>query len=277
MAEEKNQMDEYRQANRSLWNEWARLHAGSEFYDVESFKAGRSTLNSFELDELSDVTGKSLLHLQCHFGMDTLSWARRGARVTGVDFSDEAIGLAEALNDELGLDGQFVCADIYDLPEVLHGEFDIVYTSQGVLPWLPDLKRWAEVVAKFLKPGGVFYIAEYHPFAQIFDDENASELKVRYPYFPTPEPLAFQVHGSYADPQAEVNQELEYEWVHSMGEVLTSLIQSGLRIDYLHEFPFSTFAMMPELMERYADGLWRLKEHQDSVPLMFSLQARREG
>ena len=273
--DEDPQIDAYKQANRSLWNEWTHIHEGSEFYDLEGFKAGRSSLNSFEIEELGDVTGKSLLHLQCHFGMDTLSWARRGACVTGVDFSDEAIRLAESLNEELGLDGEFVCSDIYELPEVLQGEFDIVYTSQGVLAWLPDLQRWAEVAARFLKPGGTFYIAEYHPSAWVFDDEQSEELKVRYPYFPGPEPLVFEVRGSYADPQAEVSQKLEYEWPHSMGEILNALIQAGLRIQFLHEFPFSTFAMFPGLMERDADGLWRLKEHQDSVPLMFSIKATR--
>lgn len=265
--------DEYRKANRALWNEWTRIHAKSEFYNVEGFKAGRSTLNSFELEEMGDVAGKSLLHLQCHFGMDTMSWARVGAKATGVDFSDEAVRLAEQLNQELGLDAEFVCSDLYELPEVLKGQFDIVYTSNGVLAWLPDLTRWAQVVAHFLKPGGTFYMAELHPFALVFDDENSSELRVRYPYFHNPEPMVFEVQGTYADREAEVEQKLEYEWTHSLSEILNSLIKAGLRIDFLHEFSFCTYEMLPGLMERGEDGLWRLKENDGSLPLMFSLKA----
>ncbi len=265
--------DEYRKANRALWNEWTRIHAKSEFYNVEGFKAGRSTLNSFELEEMGDVAGKSLLHLQCHFGMDTMSWARVGAKATGVDFSDEAVRLAEQLNQELGLDAEFVCSDLYELPEVLQGQFDIVYTSNGVLAWLPDLTNWAQVAAHFLKPGGTFYMAEFHPFAMVFDDENSSELKVRYPYFHTPEPMVFEVQGTYADREAAVEQKLEYEWAHSLSDILNALIKAGLRIEFLHEFPFCVYEMLPGLMEQGGDGLWRLKENDGSVPLMFSLKA----
>ena len=138
--------------NRANWNERTRVHAGSDFYDVAGFKDGRITLNEFERAGVGDVRGKSFLHLQCHFGLDTLSWARLGANATGVDISDDAIGLARKLNDEVGLDAKFVRSDIYDLPQVLDGEFDIVYTAMGVLAWLPDLAAWAEVVARYLKP-----------------------------------------------------------------------------------------------------------------------------
>lgn len=268
-------MEQYKKANQALWNEWARIHARSEFYDVDSFKAGRSTLGAFELEELGDVTGKSLLHLQCHFGMDTLSWARRGARVTGVDFSDEAIELAESLNAELDIDAEFVCSDILELPSVLQGEYDIVYTSYGVLTWLPDLERWAQVISHFLKPGGVFYMAEFHPFAMVFDDENPSALSLRYPYFHRDEPMAFEVQGSYADREARTEQKVEYEWIHSMGDVLNALINAGLNIQFLHEFSFCVYEMLPGLMEQGEDGLWRLKEKGESLPLMFSLKARK--
>jgi SAM-dependent methyltransferase len=167
-------MDDYLAANRALWDEWTAIHEASSFYDLEGFKAGRSggsggsggsRLRPYEVAEVGEVGGKSLLHLQCHFGIDTLSWARLGARVTGADFSHRAIELARSIAAELDLDATFVRSDLYDLPSVLDGQFDVVYTSRGVLGWLPDLERWAAVVAHFLRPGGVFYITEIHPVA----------------------------------------------------------------------------------------------------------------
>jgi len=177
-------MDDYTRTNLDHWNELVSLHAQSKFYDLQSFKAGNSTLKPIEVEELGDVAGKSLLHLQCHFGLDTLSWARRGAQVTGADFSDQAIALAQSLSQELEIKANFVCSNLYDLPNVLSGEFDIVYTSYGVLCWLSDLGRWGKIIAHFLKPDGVFYIVEFHPFTHVFDNEdNATDLRVVYPYF----------------------------------------------------------------------------------------------
>jgi 2-polyprenyl-3-methyl-5-hydroxy-6-metoxy-1,4-benzoquinol methylase len=268
------ELDDYFKANRALWDEYTQIHARSKFYDLEGFKAGRNTLQSFEIEELSDVAGKSLLHLQCHFGMDTLSWARLGAKVTGVDFSEKAIELAEQLGQELDLDAQFVCANVYELPQVLQGKFDIVYTSGGVLIWLPDLARWAQVITHVLKKGGTFYMFEIHPFSQIFDGEaGLTKLHIRYPYFPPAEPLKFDVEGSYADREARINQKVDYEWVHTMSDMLNALIAAGLRIEFMHEFSFTIYAQIPDLMEQGSDGLWRLKEGGDSVPLLFSLKA----
>ena len=182
--ESRLEMDDYLKANRENWNERTPIHARSEFYDVEGFKAGRSTLTSIELEEVGEVAGRSLLHLQCHFGLDTMSWARLGAKVTGVDFSDQAIALARSLSKETGIEADFVLSDIYELPDVLDEQYDIVFTSFGVLNWLPDLKKWAQVIARFLKPGGTFYIVEFHPFADVFDEESdAVELRLHYPYF----------------------------------------------------------------------------------------------
>ena len=271
-------MDEYKKANLALWNEWTHLHAGSEFYDVDGFKAGKTSLNLLEMEEVGDVAGKTLLHLQCHFGLDSLSWARLGARVTGVDFSDQAIALARSLSQEVEVEAEFVCSDVYELPQVLAGQFDIVYTSYGVLAWLPDLRKWATVIAHFLKPGGVFYMAEFHPFAMVFDNsETAAELRVQYPYFHTAEPLVFDVQGSYVDRQAQVTQKVEYEWEHGLGEILDVLIAAGLHVDFLHEFPYCTFALFPSLMEKCSDGMWRLKEVDGSIPLMFSIKAIKNG
>lgn len=272
-------MNEYMAANRALWEEWTSIHERSDFYDVEGWKAGRHPLPGFVVDEVGDVTGKDLLHLQCHFGLDTLAWARRGARVTGVDFSDRAISLARSLAAEMDLDARFVRADVLALDQVLDGDFEVVFTSFGVLGWLPDLDRWARVVARFLRPGGMLYLAEFHPFSQVMDDEGGTAPALRYRYFPSAEPLAFPTQGSYADPDAQVEQPVEYSWAHSMGEIVTSLAGAGLRIEFLHELPFTVFRAMPYLVES-DDGsrTWRLPEPYDGkLPLMFSLKATRPG
>ena len=249
-------MDDYLAANKALWEEWTAIHQTSSFYDLEGFKAGGSRLRAYEVDEVGDVTGKSLLHLQCHFGIDTLSWARQGARVTGADFSDRAIQLARSLAAELDLDATFVRSDLYDLPAVLDGQFDVVYTSRGVLGWLPDLERWAEV----------------HPVAQAFAEEP--QLRLGYPYFPRREPLAVPVQGSYADPTAEVRQPVEYGWVHSMGEIVSAVAGAGLRIQFLHEFPFVEWPV--PFLVRHDDGTWRLPpDAGGELPLFFSLRATR--
>lgn len=269
-------MDEYRRSNLALWNNWTALHAGarSAYYDLVGFKAGASTLQPLELAELGDVAGKSLLHLQCHFGLDTLSWARRGARVTGVDFSDRAIALARSLAEELGLAARFVHADVYDLPAALHGEFDIVFTSHGVLYWLSDLRRWAAVVAHFLKPGGLFYLVEHHPFAAMLDGADRTALRVTAPYFRGPEPERVESYGSYAVSSDEF-QGLEYGWHHTLGEVVSAVAAAGLRLEYLHEFPYSDFRSLP-IMERGEDGWWRLPgENSATIPLLFSLRATK--
>jgi len=268
-------MDEHLKANRELWDELTAIHAASEYYDVDGFKAGRCTLWPVEIEEVGDVAGKSLLHLQCHFGMDTLSWARLGANVTGVDFSSKAIELARSLAAEVGIAAEFVCCNIYDLPEHLDGEFDIVFTSEGAMAWLPDLTRWAEVIAHFLRPGGVFYIFEFHPIAGVFDDSwEVAEPRLRYPYFHSDEPIVFEPSGSYADPDAGVHAR-SCEWSHSMADIVNGLIGAGLRIEFLHEFPFTTFHSHP-FVARGADGLWRYEAGPDQLPLMFSIRAVKQ-
>jgi len=265
-------MDEYLKKNRELWNEITPIHARSAFYDVEGFKQGKCALKSIELEELGDVSGNSLLHLQCHFGLDSLSWARRGAIVTGVDFSDEAITQACSLSEETGIKADFVCSNIYDLPDILKDEFDIVFTSYGILTWLPDLKHWAEVIAHFLKPGGTFYMAEFHPIISVFDDSvDCTELKIAYSYFPSSEPLRFEPESDYADPNALVTNP-SYEWPHSIGEVVTALSNAGFRIEYIHEFPFCCYKVLP-FTEQDEDGLWRLEG--DRLPLTFSIRATK--
>ena len=266
-------MTEPERVDRENWNRLVPLHARSAFYDVAGFRAGRSTLSPIEREELGDVAGKSLLHLQCHFGMDTLSWARLGAQVTGVDYSPQAVDLARELARETGLEAEFICASIYDLPERLDRTFDIVFTSYGVLCWLPDLPAWGKVIAHFLKPGGVFYIADGHPLANIFYNEpDATDLHVAYPYFHQDAPEVYECTGSYAtDPDVDLRY-TEYEWSHSLGEIVNALLDAGLRLQFLHEYPFGFYQHHP-LMVREEDGRWWFREHQESVPLIFSIRA----
>lgn len=271
-------MTNFWENNRALWDELTGIHAQSEFYALDAFRSGRSSLRSVEVEEMGDLSGQSLLHLQCHFGLDTLSWARRGARVTGVDFSSRAIDLARSLNAELALPAHFVCSRIEDLPTTLSGLFDVVFTSYGVLCWLADLRRWAEVIAHFLKPGGVFYIVEMHPLADILaDDAVSTNLRIAYPYFHSAEPMAcLTSDGSYADRSRRASQAISYQWIHSLGEIVSVLIAAGLRIEYLHEFPFCPYARFPD-MERDAEGWWRFPDPAPAVPQLFSLRASRSA
>ena len=263
--------------NRENWNERTRAHAVSDFYDVPGFKAGRNTLNRFERTAVGDVRGKSLLHLQCHFGLDTLSWARLGAKATGIDISDDAIGLARQLNNEVGLDAEFLRSNVYDLPDVLVGEFDIVYTAMGVLAWLPDLDAWAAVVARYLKHGGLFYLLEIHPASQVFDDERTlrsrRDLSVRYGYFPNPEGMSFAGGvPSYAGD--ETIDTPCHEWQHSIAEILTALLRAGLRLTSFAEHPATLYKQFPG-MAQGDDGLWRLPFGGDYLPLVFELTATK--
>ncbi|HEX8180394.1 MAG TPA: class I SAM-dependent methyltransferase [Pyrinomonadaceae bacterium] len=267
-------MNKYVESNRSLWDGWTRLHADSDFYDIAGFKAGRSSLKPIELAEVGDVSGKSLLHLQCHFGQDTLSWARLGAQVTGVDFSPEAIRLARALSAELNINARFVQSNIYDLPRALDDRFDIVFTSYGVLSWLPDLDRWAEIIAHFLKPGGFFYIVESHPiFGMVNDDATGFE----FPYFSTPEPIELESHGSYAASGAAVGfAHPEYNWEHSLSDIINAVMRAGLHLEFVHEFPFMWYIPLYSTLEEFEPGKGRLKGSFGLLPHMFSLRARRE-
>lgn len=269
-------MDEFLKANQRRWDQLTTEHAESSFYDLEGFKAGKDRLRSIELSELGDVEGKTLLHLQCHFGLDTLAWARRGAVVTGIDFSSNAISLAQSLSQELNIPAQFYCTDIYELPSVLSGEFDIVFTSYGVLHGLPDLQQWGETIAHHLKPGGIFYIVEDHPFFRVFRARPEGEFKAERSYFFSEEPQRIAGTGSYASDNKGASGAY-YVWDHSLGDVINSLVDAGLRIEFLHEFPHAARAKFP-FMEQGEDGWWRLPpDRHGTIPFLFSLQARKPG
>ena len=268
----------YFDANKELWDEFARLHyeTESEEYSVKSFLEGQTTLKSYELKEMGNVKGKSLLHLQCHFGLDTLSWAREGAIVTGIDISSEGIRLAKLLAKQTKLEAIFIESNLYDLPRVLFEKFDIVYTSIGVLCWLNDLNEWGKIIASFLKPGGFFYIAESHPFSMVFDNEtkDIKDLQVYYNYFHNPKPMEFSADGSYASIGIKIEPKKEYEWTHSMSDIINSLIEAGLRIQFLNEYPFTVWKQFP-FAEIESDGFFRLKNQEAEIPLLFTLKATK--
>ncbi|MHA2089995.1 MAG: class I SAM-dependent methyltransferase [Candidatus Kariarchaeaceae archaeon] len=273
----KKSPDEYIETNKKRWNELADIHITSEFYDVESFKAGKNSIGKIEQNEIGDVTGKHLLHLQCHFGKDTLSWARMGATVTGVDFSDRAIHHAKILSEEIGLSANFIQSDIYKLrsTEIEPTSFDIVFTSHGTIYWLPDLKEWAKLIAYYLKPGGFFYIMDSHPTGHIFDDMAKENLIVKYSYFHDKKPMMFEEDGSYSDPNLKLQNKKEYGWQHSLSDIINALIGAGLHIEFLHEFPSLSWAMVP-FMEERDDGLFYLPDNFPDIPLMFSLKATKK-
>ena len=259
------------QTNLARWDELVGVHVrAQDAYDLDAFRAGHSTLRPIELDEVGDVRGKRLLHLQCHFGMDTISWARRGAAVVGVDFSPEAISLARKLDAEHDAGAEFVCSNIYDLPGKLEAGFDIVFTSYGVLCWLPDLAQWGNVISHFLAPGGFFYIVDGHPVSGMFGEDGG--LVASEPYFDVG-PLEETKDGSYADRTAVVEHKTSYEWQHSLSDIINALAVSGLHVDFLHEFPFSMFQRLPSMVKG-EDGWWRVPGH-DNVPFLFSLKASK--
>ena len=266
-------MKKYYGTNLRRWNELVGIHARSGEYDLEGFLAGKSSLHSLELEALSDVRGRSLLHLQCHFGLDTLSWARLGARVTGVDFSDTAIELARSIAERIGVEAEFLCCNIYDLPERLEGQFDIVYTTYGILCWLHDIEGWARVVSRYLRPGGTFFIAEFHPIMWVFDNEHPSEFRVKYPYWQGEEPDYEESDGSYADPDAKLENRGTYNWAHPVSEVVGALLSAGLTIDDLGEYPFSVDGTQMAFMERRDDGYHEIPGY--GLPLMYSVRATK--
>ena len=269
--------DEARRANRDNWDDRVPIHWESPVYDVAGFIADPTRLSdvvAFDAPLVGEVRGHRLLHLQCHMGKDTLSWARLGAEVTGVDFSEPAIAAARRLSVESGTPGRFVVAELYDAPRVLPEAFDIVYTGVGALNWLPDIRRWAEVVAGFLAPGGRFYIREGHPMLFSLDWRDDAALVVRYPYFETADPVVDDDPGTYAGP-GTVAHARTYEWNHGLGEGVAALLDAGLVITGLREHRDLEWQGLPQMTEG-EDGRWRLPEAQrDLVPLMYSLWARK--
>jgi len=266
----------YRAANRANWDERVAIHRANRTgsYRIADFLAGENSLHPIEDRELGSVDGARLLHLQCHFGLDTLRLARRGATVTGVDFSPAAIAEARALAAQVGReDAQFVESDVYAAAEAVEGRFDIVYTTWGVICWLPDLDAWARVIAAKLAPGGRFYFAEGHPFMLMLEEIDG-RLVPTYPQdTPADRPLVFDTAQTYTGDPTPLQQTRTYEWIHSISRLLTALDRAGLAVDWLHEHSEVPWAPFPMCVPAGA-GLYRLPPDQPPLPLALSLSAR---
>lgn len=257
----------YLKKNRESWNKRTLVHVDSDFYDNNSFIAGKSSLNSIELALFGDVRGKRILHLQCHFGQDSISLSRMGAVVTGMDLSDQAIATARDLANKTGQSTKFICCDVYDLPNHLEEKFDIVFTSYGTIGWLPDLDKWAPVVQHFLKPGGEFVFVEFHPVVWMFDTDFD---KVAYNYF-NDGPIIEEESGTYTDRGADIHAEY-VSWNHGLAEVFTSLLKAGLSIELFQEFDYSPYDCFRH-MEEFESGKFRIKQLGNKVPMVYSLRA----
>ncbi|MEV0380843.1 class I SAM-dependent methyltransferase [Nonomuraea sp. NPDC050643] len=260
-------MDDYLQVNRANWNARVPIHVGSDFYDVEGFKAGGSPLRPFEIEEVGEVSGRRLAHLQCHFGLDTLAWARLGAEVTGLDLSDAAIEQATRIAAECGIPARFVTADVYDAAEALGETYDIVYTGIGALVWLPDLTRWAETVAALLRPGGFLYLAEFHPFTDVLDDETGRA--VTNDYFERG-PHVYDYPYTYTGSEV-LDHQTSVQFRHPLGEVVSAVAAAGLRIEFLREHDHTLFPRFGTLVGSGKD--YRTPEGAPRIPLMYSLRA----
>lgn len=257
----------YKEINRVSWNNRVDAHMNSEFYDMKGFLSGKSSLNSIEIGLLGDIKGKRILHLQCHFGQDTISMAREGAIVTGVDLSDKAIEKAKEIAEKCKVDATFICCDIFDLPNHLEEQFDSVYTSYGVIGWLPDLDKWARIVSRFLKPDGHFVFVEFHPVVWMFDDDFE---KIEYNYFNAGAMVETE-DGTYADREAQISQEC-IVWNHSLSDIINNLIKNGLRIDLLKEYDYSPYNCFKHTIE-FEPKKYRIKHLENKIPMVFAIKA----
>lgn len=260
----------YLEINKNSWNKKVDIHYNSEFYDNDAFISGQSSLNDIELTLLGDINGKSVLHLQCHFGQDTISLSRLGAQVTGVDLSDKAIAKANELASLTESTVKFICCDIYDLPDHLDETFDIVFTSYGAIGWLPDINKWADIVARFLKPEGSFVFAEFHPVLWMFD---ADFTRIQYRYFNS-EAIIETEDGTYADKEADISQD-SVTWNHGIGEVVNSLLANGLELRSLDEYDYSPYDCFNKT-EKIAPKKFRIKHLDSNIPMVYSIVATKK-
>jgi len=266
-----SQEKEYFKTNKKLWDEKTRIHIKSDFYDLPGFLKGHNSLRKIELAELPDLRGLKILHSQCHFGQDTLSMQRMGGLCTGIDLSEVAIEHARKYNEALGLDAKFIAANIYDLDKHIEEQYDLIFTSYGVIGWLPDLDRWAHQLMKRLKSGGIFYIAEFHPTMYMFDWDTQ---KVSYHYFNTGSPTLEIEEGTYADRESAIKLE-EYYWQHSLEEIFSALMKEGLEITSFKEYDFSPYPIFGK-EEKTADQEYIFKVNGFKIPLVFSLQGLKK-
>ncbi len=256
--------------NKQFWNNKTDIHLESAFYNMEGFLKGNTSLNDIELNLLGDIKGKSILHLQCHFGQDSISLGRLGALVTGVDFSDKAIERAKELAEKTTIDCRFICCDIYDLPNHLNQQFDIVFTSYGTIGWLPDLDKWAQIISKFLKQGGQFVFAEFHPVVWMFDDNFE---KIGYNYFNAGAIIETET-GTYADKDSKLVQEF-VGWNHPISEVLTSQLKHGMELISFEEFDYSPYPCFNHI-EEYEPKKYRIKHLDNKIPMVYAIVATKK-
>lgn len=261
------EIETYIKKNKAAWNDKTDHHFNSAFYDVDSFVKGKNSLNEIELDLLGDVSGKSILHLQCHFGMDTISLSRMGAIVTGADLSDKAISKAKELVLKTNTNAEFICCDLYDLPEHLSKKFDMVFTSYGTIGWLPDMDRWAAIISTYLKPGGKFIFADFHPVVWMFDDDFE---KIEYKYEKA-DPIIENISGTYADRDAPIKTET-ISWNHSISEVLNNLIKHRMEITLLNEYDYSPYNCFNKT-EEFEAGKFRIKHLENKIPMVYAIVA----
>ncbi len=261
---------DYISINKETWNNKTDVHIASEFYDVDGFLKGKSTLNDIELKLLGDVSGKKILHLQCHFGQDTISFARMGAKATGVDLSDKAIERAREFAEKLNLDVTFVCCDIYDAPTLIEEKFDLVFTSYGTIGWFPDLNKWANVISHFLRPNGKFIMADFHPVVWMFDNDFKT---IFYNYF-NAEPIIESETGTYADRDSEIANNT-ITWNHPISDILNALITSGIEINAFNEYDYSPYNCFNKT-EEFEKGKFRIKPLENKIPMVYSILASKK-
>lgn len=262
--------ENYIAINKESWNNKTDSHVASEFYDMEGFLKGNTSLQEIELGLLGDISGKTVLHLQCHFGQDSISLSRLGAEVTGVDLSDKAIEKAKDLSVKTKSQATFICCNIYDLPNYLDKQFDIVFTSYGTIGWLPDLDKWAKIVSQFLKPNGKFIFVEFHPVVWMFDDNFD---KIGFNYFNSGAIIEAE-EGTYADRDASISQE-NVTWNHSMSEVVNSLIKNGLEINALNEYDYSPYNCFNKTIE-IQPRKYRIKHLENKIPMVYAIQCTKK-
>jgi len=262
-------MQKYTKANKALWNKRTSIHLKSEMYNMSAFLKGATSLKSIELALLGNVKDKKILHLQCHFGQDTLSLARMGAKVTGLDLSDKAIETAQNLNQELGLDAQFVCCDILEADQYITEKFDLVFTTYGTIGWLPSLEKWGQLIAHFLKPKGQLVFVEFHPVMWTLDD--ATFTKIEHSYFNVKTFLEIET-TTYSDGPSH-EPLASYSWNHPFTEVFQSLLSSNLQIQSFQEYDTSPYNCFPNTVA--VEGGFQIKGLEKKLPIVYSIVASR--
>ena len=272
-------MSDYREVNRLMWDERASAHAGSPDYDVAAFAADPQFLSDvvrFDRPLLGDISGQRGVHLQCHIGTDTVSLARLGAQMTGLDFSGSALRHARALSTAAGVDAGFVQADVYAARAALDGDFDLVFTGIGALCWLPSITRWAGTVASLLRPGGRLFLREGHPVLwALGDPTEPGRIELSHPYLELPEPMVWDEQGTYVQSSAVFEHTVSHQWNHGIGQILTAVLAAGLRIDAFVEHDSIPWNAFPGHMDAVDGGEYRLSVQPERLPHSYTLIASR--